>query len=353
MGRSRNAHRNRYPGQGYLNLDSPYQGGGMPAMYQRPVSSLAGQSTWLPDSRFRPNPALAGLQSLSLKNQMAAASALGISSKLLKGTDYLGWQPKETGEFQGTALNPDATVLYEPVVTALKPGGQGDEAPKRTLEELVNNHLTARRQTYTSQGWTAFQSGDYRGALRLFSLAENASLDKPEDRAYLKLVTVYAAIAAREYSTAADALIWLTATDSDGRPKYASAFNRIFDDNGVVSVAQLYATPEERQSRESTWVDPDFLQHVAEVESIAARTKTPESPESRALLAVMEWGRGRRGNALFEAGKLVSSGSPVAKLSGVMQAAEALRSAKSLNAGSAQAPNSGVASPVTGSQPSF
>ncbi len=270
---------------------------------------------------------------------------MGVRSTVLNQPNYLGWAPRERSEFAPSGSGADTAALYQPVVAARSADAPEPEpGPKKSLEEVVGKHLKALRQSYIQQGLEEMQGrvdaagqfldkrgGDYRSALRFFSMAESASLDAPEDRAYIKLLSVYAAIAAEEYATANNAIGWLAQADSRGRPKHAAAFNRIFDENDITSVGQLYANAQERELilREKTWVDPDYLRHNQTVEAVASQVKSSADVAAAAgpsaLMAMVEWGRGRRSNAIFEAKRITAPTSRLYGLTAVLQEAEALR----------------------------
>jgi hypothetical protein len=234
-------------------------------------------------------------------------------------TDYLNWVPSEAGAITGpNSLSGDPQVLSQPVVAATSPPSADPSAARQSLslEELVTNHLAASRRSYMEEGWRRFRTGDYQGALRMFSLAENASLDEPEERAYARIAMAYTGIAAGQFAQAANSLEWLVSNSSrPGQTGHPQAFNRIFDDNNASTMADLYVSPDGlAQTRE-------YEKANVSVETMAAQNR--DLPIARALLALVEWGRGRRPNAIFEARKIRDSG--LTGLASVLEEAERLR----------------------------
>lgn len=349
FGRYDNRRSRRRPGAGQADLDSPYNsmsgyGAGV-SLTGRTAGGRGGGLT-LPSTgasgRYQPRPQNALLSAFyrtTLQDRRETVSRLGGSSRLGLSGDYLDWVPLESGVpamggggmgagvlgSAGMASSGDLATLYEPVVSRQTTGGEtaADDGPKHSLSELVGNHLTSLRHSYTRQAWQRFEEGDYLEAMRLFTLVENAGLDSPEDRADAKLAMVYAGIASGEYASAANALRFLCKRDAAGRMPHADAFNRLFAINGIDSVGQLYVSAEEAKL-DPTWIDPEYLRHIQMVEAMTVRN--PESSPQRALLAVAEWGRGRRTNAIFEAAKINDPALRLSRLAEVMREAERLRS---------------------------
>ncbi len=343
----------RRPGMGYQGFNSPYdpQGGAQSLASKSRMSTPVIPPNGLGTAGLsRPllGKSLAGLMLRStLQEQGKAIQTLKGPNPLKLTADYLNWlSPEAANDFSAN----DSTTLYAPVVAAdAKTETEADSGVRLTLEQLVDNHLTARRNAYMQRGWTALSNGEYLDALRTFNLAENASLDAPEERAYVKLVMVYAGIAAGQYSSAGECLAWLlTPNPRTGRAQYPDVLNRIFDENRVSTIGQLYVTPEEAAARGPGWVDPDYLQHNQQIEAMAAQS--PDSAAARALLAMVEWGRGRRSNAILEAKKIEANGGRLGGLAQLLQDAELMHRPQFADSTSNE-----LASPVpipAGTQPS-
>jgi hypothetical protein len=195
---------------------------------------------------------------------------------------------------------------------------------EQSLAELVSNHVTALRRSYVERGWAAFQAGDYQGAMRLFSLAENATLSQPEERATVKLAMVYAAIAAGQLAQASYCIEWLVSDASrPGQQGHPAAFNRLFEDmrqflpdagsgagKPLPSIADMYAGQLDR-----------FAKHYQGFST----PKPEDEPRIKALFAVAEWGRGRRANAIFAAERIAGDDAgKFSRLQDVLKQAEAM-----------------------------
>ncbi|MBI4578572.1 MAG: hypothetical protein HY718_02660 [Planctomycetes bacterium] len=324
MGRYRNRQNIRRPGLGYSDSYSPYEAGNRmlasgSAGLLRGVRGGGAYNLFPGAGLVSGDPSkelLTAMRLTSWKQQTGVVDTLSINSRLISGADYLNWMPRGAGLSGAASGGADTAALYEPVVAAPQEDqGAGASQPKQTLQQLVSNHLVAMRQSYLDRGWGAFRDGEYQAALRLFSMAEYASLDVPEDRAYIKLVLVYAGIAAGQYAQATNSLMWLLDQDPNtGRYRHAAALNRIFEENDVPTVGEMYDVPGRTGA-----VDPDYHRHNQLVESGVAQN--PQLPQTRALLAMVEWGRGRRQNAEFEASKITDPSIKLSRLAGLFREA--------------------------------
>lgn len=270
---------------------------------------------------------MSAMRANTLVQQQSTVRTMGVRDRLDTGTGYLEWVPRELIAGGATSLDADTTVLYQPVVSSEPPAQAVDEnEPKRSLSELVSSHLGSLRKSYTAQGWQAFERGDYQVASRMFSLAENTALDDAEERAYIKIIMVYNGIAARQYAQASNSLSWLLEQDPlTGRFRHARAFNRIFDANGVKTIGALYEPPGSA-GRSSGYQNPAYLSHNQAVETAATQDQT--SAPMKALLAMVDWGRDRRGNAVSTARKIAPKDGRLSLLGAVLEEAERLRQAE-------------------------
>ena len=274
---------------------------------------------------------LAAVHGKAFEQQEKAIYGLGMPSRL-GSTNYLDWMPAERSSFGSPSPTYDTSPLYEPVVSATPAAKPDPNQPRQNLAQLVGNQMLALRRSYTLQGWEAFRAGDYQGAMRVFALAENTALDDPQEHAYYKLLTVYGGISAGQYAQASNALNWLLEQDSKtGRLLYPGVFNRIFDENKVKTVGELYEEPGE-VARPLGYQNPAYRDHSQKLESAAAQAQN--APTLRSLLAVMEWGRGRRSQAIVIAQKLPANAERLTRLAPLLEEADRLYQNQSANPGS-------------------
>lgn len=267
---------------------------------------------------LRPRPVLGALSRAHMTTYAAQRNMADrlVGPNPLVSADYLSWAPAETGRFTSTpAFEPQVAGLDDPETSTEL--ASGSDRPNQTLEELISNHVTALRRSYVARGWQAFGDGDYLAALRMFSLAENASVDSPEERASVRIALMYVCIASGQFSQAANHLEWLIAdTSTGGRIGHPEAFNRLFDENGVSTIGELYV------GSDGVSHTSDYHAHNQAVSSMVSRD--PDSPHALALSAAVEWGRGRRANAIFIAQRIVDPASKLSRLASVLEEAERL-----------------------------
>jgi hypothetical protein len=311
-----------YYGYGGLAATDYGSGYGATGGYSPPLQARNATTDWM-GAVPRPfgTELAAAVHTTTLQEQRKSIQELGVRDKL-HIPDYLGWMPRERTQAGVPSADVDKSSIYEPVVSAASPDESKEDQPKRTLSEIVANHLTGLRQTYAAQGWSAFQSGDYQGALRRFSLAENASLDSPRDRAYYKLVLVYGGIAAGQYNHATNSIVFLLDRDRQtGRLLHAGVFNRIFDENNVKIIGELYEKP--GTDRPPGYQNPAYKAHNQAIDT--AFSQDQNSAALRAMMALVEWGRGRRTEAIFLANRISDPTGRLNQLGPVLEEAERLR----------------------------
>jgi len=233
--------------------------------------------------------------------------------------NYLQWSPSDGVAVSGS----DPSSAVQQVVAAAPRGSEETPPTTRTLEDLITDHVTAMRRSYVDRGWQLFQAGDYLAALRVFSLAENASLDATQERATIKLAIAYTAVAAGQFAQAAQCIDWLTRDASGGRAGHPEAFNRLFEqivryvpkpigsgaESSLPTIGDLYGTQR-----------AEYVTYNQVVDSAAVRN--PESASSQALFALVEWGRGNTDNAIFAARKINDPTGKFTRLAAVLQQAK-------------------------------
>jgi hypothetical protein len=262
----------------------------------------------------------------TLRQQKSVIDTIGIHDRLDTGSSYLEWVPRDYGQAGTLSSDTNRDVLYQPVVSSTSPSAKNSEEPRQSLSQLVNNHLMAMRQSYTAQGWRAFQDGEYQTAIRMFSLAENAALDIPAERAYLKMVMVYSGIAAGQYAQVSNSLMWLLDQDSQtGRFRHVEAFNRIFDDNKIKTIGELYEKPG-GSARPAGYQNPVYSAHNKAIENAVSQDQAALIPKG--LLAIVDWGRGRRSDAILTAKKIPATAGRLALLGSLLEEADRLHKAE-------------------------
>jgi len=252
--------------------------------------------------------ALTGAYKQTLGQQKNTIANLGIGNPLGEASEnYLGWVSADAAQasdsLNSSEFSPDASLIYDPAVVSANTDSAGstDRPKQKNLSELVSNHMLAMKQSYIQQGLEALQSNNYQGALRFFSLAENAALDDPQERAYSKTLMLYAAIAGGQYAQAGNALNFLLEQDPrTNQFKYAGAFNRIFQENNIEMVGDLFE-PAGQGIRPPGYQNGAYR---AQNQKLEVQATASDSSALRALVAVMEWGRGRRSEAIATAQKL-------------------------------------------------
>ncbi|HOA72944.1 MAG TPA: hypothetical protein PLV57_16375 [Phycisphaerae bacterium] len=278
------------PGRGGLFLGSQFQ-----LMHPRPVPGAL---------------ARAYDQNVLFHNLASARVARGDS---LVSMRYLHLAAGETDSFDDLGFGSDG-----PAVTA---AADPEPVPstEQSLAELVSNHVTARRRSYVERAWSAFQAGDFQGALRLFSLAENATVSQPEEQATIKLAMAYAAIAAGQSAQAGYFIEWLlTDTSRPGQEGHPEAFNRLFEEMRPFLPNAGSAGVD---GRLPTITD----MYAGELEQGVSAFKSEDEPRTKALYAVAEWGRGRRANAIFAAERITGEDAgKFARLADILKQAEAM-----------------------------
>jgi hypothetical protein len=156
------------------------------------------------------------------------------------------------------------------------------------------------------------------------------------------MAMVYVGIAAGQFAQTLNNLEWLlTEPSPKGRAGFPEAFNRIFSQNHVSNIGDLYVRPD--GTRDSA----AYQKHSMAVETAAAQN--PESPRTRALVAMVEWGRGRRANAIFEAKKIKDPLNRLTGLAAMLEEADRLEQL-SPSADPNSSPDRGATSPLA-SQP--
>ncbi len=186
-------------------------------------------------------------------------------------------------------------------------------AGQRSLPEMTDRYMSARKQMYFTDGWRYFQDGDYRRAFEMFSLADRITLTDPEQRALDKLSQFHAAMAQGQYSVAAHALFWLLRPD--GRTQ------RLVDPLFLLRIDNLPARYVSRQKFEE-----DVQQIVALARQSAeevSRMRTPGMSEMdqrrltaelvvpvRAMAAVMLWYRSRNEGEFYARSHLADTQVP-------------------------------------------
>lgn len=262
----------------------------------------------------------------TLNQQKSAIKTMGVHDQLATGSGYLEWAPQDYGKTDALSSDADRDVLYQPVVSSTPSPAKSSDESRQTFSQLVDNHLMAMRQSYTTQGWRAFQDGEYQTAIRMFSLAENAALDVPAERAYLKMVMVYSGIAAGQYAQVSNSIIWLLEQDpKTNRFRHVEAFNRIFDDNKIKTIGELYEKPG-GEARPAGYQHPVYGAHNQAIESAASQDQA--APVPRALLAIVNWGRGQRTDAIFTAKKIPATAGKLALLGSLLEEANRLHKAE-------------------------
>lgn len=308
----------RRPGLGQAGMDLGYGVGTAPIGSLMPPHYRPDPLKFSASPPTRPRPVMGALSRAYMTtydSQKLMVDQLAWRSPLVS-TDYLSWTPLEGGRFSSAPeFEPQVAGLADPKTsTELVSDPQ---RPKQTLEELISNHVTALRRSYVARGWQAFGDGEYLAAMRMFSLAENASVDSPEERASVRMALVYVSIAASQLSQAANHLEWLIADTSAGRGTgHPDAFNRIFDENGISTIGDLYV------GSDGVSHMSDYQAHNQAVGSAASRN--PDSSQALALSAAVEWGRGRRANAIFIAQRIADPASRLSRLASVLEEAERL-----------------------------
>lgn len=248
------------------------------------------------------------LPSLYKQDMQEMRSQAMSQGRRLTSPDYLGWVQPGMDAIE-PAVAPASSLLAAENVDIAKPA--------QTLEQLVSNHLDARRRSYESRAREALHDARYQESLRLLNLADAASLDVPAARARIKMLMVYAGIAGGQYAAAVDAVRWLATPDATtGRLANRLVFKSFFEEMGITSVGELYG------------VQADYTDHNQQIQMYA--TQAAGSAEGRVLLAMVEWGRGNRSPALFEAQKVASEDphGMWARLPQLMQLAETSDSSK-------------------------
>lgn len=323
----------RRPGMGQSGMDLGY---GVGAVQTAPLIYPGRAYDPLAASRVRPGRpipvagALARAYQENSVSQRQMVSHLANRSKLVT-SDYLDWVPAGMGSMSSTpVMGQDLTVLTDPVVSNAEPQDTLP-TPTQTLEELVANHVTTLRRSYMDRGWRSVKAGEYLDGLRMFSMAEKACIDDPQEQADARIAMVYTAIAAGQFRQAANSLEWLASDTSGGRRGHPAAFVRVFDEQGVTDIGRDLFTSPETPGEESKAYAESALQ-------LASPTVQGTFPSAAALSAVIEWGRGRASNAISEAQKVSPQTPPrLLGLAEVLREADRLRASR-VQMGSGSAP---------------
>jgi len=165
-----------------------------------------------------------------------------------------------------------------------KTDGQVQHVPpaKMTMRELVEGRLKARRTLFEAQALEAFKAGRYQEACSQLTLADAAAMSDPDQRVYLRLLHVYACIAAAEYIQAANSIYWvLQRSPEDGGSACPAMLNRFRN------IRALYGRP------------GDYLRHGQALDQYVAEHRN--WPDTAMLEAMWAWGQGDAVNAKWHA----------------------------------------------------
>jgi len=172
-----------------------------------------------------------------------------------------------------------------------QPAGEGDGSAAKTrltMQELVKNQLDARRQVFEARALRAFKAREYHEACDLLVMADASVLDDWERRIRMKMLFIFAAIAAEQYQEAANALGWILGRDvGTGADFIPGTLNQFRD------VASFYSQPQ------------DFNEHAIKLDVFINGPLIQGSPLAPALKAIMAWGENDPANAKFYARQLV------------------------------------------------
>ncbi len=170
-----------------------------------------------------------------------------------------------------------------------------DAEQSRGLPQLVSDHLSARRRDYTERGWKAFEAGEYKQAMQMFTLAESSGVDDASEAADLQLAMLYTGIADHQYSRAIAALRWLLKSPSQEQgASDTSGFTEFRDPLAFTRVGQIsrrFASGE--LNRIGAEVMGSASAGPGQAEEISAMVK--------AIRAVVCLAQGETGDALFQA----------------------------------------------------
>jgi hypothetical protein len=168
-----------------------------------------------------------------------------------------------------------------------RPAGGQDAAattPKLTMEDLVRNQLTTRREIHEARARQALKAGDYQKACDELVLADASVMNAPDLRVYLKLLFVYACIAAQQYDEAFNAISWILSRDpKEGGSSVPVMLNRFRD------VPSMYARLK------------DYTDRGIELDQQMTKRDVQSSPASAALKAIMAWGKNDASTAKYYA----------------------------------------------------
>lgn len=123
-----------------------------------------------------------------------------------------------------------------------------------SMEMVLANQLTTRRNMHLEQGWAAFKVGDYQKACNQFVLADGYSSASLSDQVEARIPLIYARVASQRYTEAGGTLKWLLETYA----RSPGAFERPFADM-VPDLAAHYG-----QKR-------DLIQHLDELRTHISR----------------------------------------------------------------------------------
>ena len=174
-----------------------------------------------------------------------------------------------------------------PAFPATRPaGGQdaGATAPKLTMEDLVRNRLSARREIHEMRARQTLKAGDYQQACDELELADASVMNAPDARVYLKLLFAYACIAAQQYDEAFNAVSWVLSRDpKEGGNSVPVMLNKFRD------VPSIYARLK------------DYTDRGVELDQYLARQDMRNTPAPTAMKAMMAWGKNDAANAKYYA----------------------------------------------------
>ena len=175
----------------------------------------------------------------------------------------------------------------EPSFPTTRPAGGEDAAataPKLTMEDLVRNQLSARREIHEMRARQFLKAGDYQPACDELALADASVMNAPDTRVYLKLLFAYACIAAQQYDEALNAISWVLSRDpKDGGNSVPVMLNKFRD------VPSMYASLK------------DYTDRGIELDQYLTRQDIRNSPAPSALKAMMAWGKNDASNAKYYA----------------------------------------------------